>query len=83
MAGPTSFLRAMHLFVADALTGAGFQGLRSAVQVFVVLFNVLMNFLLIPSYTWRGAAWASIASDALLLITLLIVVWYVRRKERV
>ena len=77
------FLRAMYYFVADALTGAGFQGLRSAVQVFVVVFNVLINLLLIPSYGWRGAAWASIASDSLLLIALLVVVWYIRRVERV
>ena len=77
------FLKSIRFFVADALTGAGFQGLRSAVQVFVALFNVLLNLLLIPTYAWRGAAWASIISDAVLLIALLVVVWYIRRKERV
>jgi O-antigen/teichoic acid export membrane protein len=76
------FLRALHYFVANALTGAGFQGLRSSVQVFVALFNVLINFLLIPIYTWRGAAWASVATDFLLLIGLLVVVWGIRRRER-
>jgi hypothetical protein len=27
---------------------------------------VLVNFWLIPAYSWRGAAWSSIASDGLL-----------------
>ncbi len=76
------FLKALRFFVADALTGAGFQGLRSAAQVFVALFNVLINFLLIPIFTWRGAAWASIISELLLLLALLVIVLYIRRKER-
>ena len=76
------FLRAVQLCVADALTGADFQGLRSAVQVFMALFNVILNLLLIPAYSWRGAVWATVISDSLLLISLLVVVWYIRRKER-
>jgi O-antigen/teichoic acid export membrane protein len=32
----------------------------------VAIFNVLLNLWLIPAYSWRGAAWSSIASDALL-----------------
>ena len=76
------FLRAMHYFVADALMGAGFQGLRTGVQVIVGLFNVLINFVLIPMYSWRGAVWASIASDTLLLLGLCVILWYILRKER-
>ncbi len=77
------FLKSIHFLVADALTGAGFQGLRTGLQVLVALFNVLINLILIPAYTWRGAAWASIASESLLLIGLLTLIWYVHRKERV
>jgi O-antigen/teichoic acid export membrane protein len=32
----------------------------------VAIFNVLINLWLIPAYSWRGAAWSSIASDGLL-----------------
>jgi O-antigen/teichoic acid export membrane protein len=80
---PLPFLRAMRSFVADALTGAGFQGFRSTVQVSIALFNVFLNFLLIPIYSWRGAIWATIVSDSLLLIGLFMVAWHIRRKERV
>jgi O-antigen/teichoic acid export membrane protein len=59
-------LKAVHSFLSDALTCAGYQGLRTAIQVVVAVFNVLLNFWLIPAYSWRGAALSSIASDALL-----------------
>jgi O-antigen/teichoic acid export membrane protein len=58
--------RAIHYFYSDALSGAGYQGVRTAIQVAVAVFNVLINLWLIPAYSWRGAAWSSIASDALL-----------------
>jgi O-antigen/teichoic acid export membrane protein len=59
-------LKALHYFLSDALSGAGYQGVRSCIQAVVAGFNVLLNLWLIPAYSWRGAAWSSIASDALL-----------------
>jgi O-antigen/teichoic acid export membrane protein len=61
-------LKAVHSFFADALTGAGYQALRTAINVGVAIFNVCVNVWIIPAYSWRGAAWSSIASDALLVI---------------
>ena len=61
-------LKAMHYFLADTLTGAGYQAVRTCIQAGVGAFNILINLWLIPAYSWRGAAWASIASDGLLLI---------------
>jgi O-antigen/teichoic acid export membrane protein/peptidoglycan/xylan/chitin deacetylase (PgdA/CDA1 family) len=63
-------LRAMHYFAADALTGAGHQELRTAAQVGVAVLNVALNLILIPAYSWVGAAWASLASDATLAVSL-------------
>jgi len=77
-------LKALHYFAADTLTGAGFQGLRSAIQVAVAVFNVLLNLWLIPLYSWRGAAWSSLASDAFLMLSLwLVVAFLYRRQEQV
>jgi O-antigen/teichoic acid export membrane protein len=67
-------LRTLHYFVADALTGASHQGTRTLIQIGVAAFNVLVNLWSIPAYGWRGAAWSSIASDALLALSLLFVV---------
>lgn len=60
-------LKAVHSFLADVLTGAGYQALRTAISAGVAVFNVGINMWVIPAYSWRGAAWSSIASDALLL----------------
>jgi len=59
-------LKVVHVFLSDALSGAGHQGLKSLIQLGVAVFNVLINLWIIPAYSWRGAAWSSIASDALL-----------------
>ena len=59
-------LKVVHVFLSDALSGAGYQGLKSLIQLGVAVFNVLINLWIIPVYSWRGAAWSSIASDALL-----------------
>jgi len=60
-------LKAVHSFLGDALTGAGYQALRTAIGAGVAMFSVCINMWVIPVYSWRGAAWSSIASDALLL----------------
>jgi O-antigen/teichoic acid export membrane protein len=75
-------LKTVHYFFADALTGAGYQGIRTATQVIVAVANVGLNLWLIPAYSWRGAAWASIASDGLLMFSLWIAIEYCCRREQ-
>jgi O-antigen/teichoic acid export membrane protein len=60
------FFRAFQLSAADALAGAGKQSWRMTAQIFAAAVNVGLNLYLIPRYSWRGAAWASLATDALL-----------------
>jgi O-antigen/teichoic acid export membrane protein len=76
-------LKALHYYFSDALSGAGYQAVRMCIQVAVAIFNVLINFWLIPAYSWRGAAWSSLASDGLLALgigTAVFVLW--RRSQR-
>jgi len=61
-------LRAMHYSLSNALTGAGYQSVRTSMQASVAVFNVLLNLWIIPAYSWRGAAWSSIISDAVLVL---------------
>ena len=70
------FLRSMHYFAADTLTGAGFQGLRSRIQAMMAVFNIGINFWLIPAYSWLGAAWSSLLTDGLLAVSLWVVIGY-------
>lgn len=75
------FFKSMHYFLADSLTGAGYQGLRTAGQIGVAIFNILLNFWLIPAYSWRGAAWSSLASDGALVLTMYVMVMVIMGRE--
>jgi hypothetical protein len=43
---------------------------------------VLINLWLIPQYSWRGAAWASLASDGLLACGIGLAVFILYRQSR-
>ncbi|HTV60708.1 MAG TPA: oligosaccharide flippase family protein [Verrucomicrobiae bacterium] len=75
------FFKSMHYFLADSLTGAGHQGVRTAGQIGVALFNIGLNIWLIPAYSWRGAAWASLASDGALVLVMYVAVMVILGKE--
>ncbi len=75
------FFKSIHYFLADSLTGAGYQGIRTAGQIGVAVLNVVLNLWLIPAYSWRGAAWSSLASDGALVLTMYIAVTLVSAKE--
>jgi O-antigen/teichoic acid export membrane protein len=66
---PLVFLRASHYCYSNALTGADYQGLRSCIQIAIAVLNVALNVWLIPRYSWRGSAWASLVSDGLLVLS--------------
>lgn len=61
-------MRCVHWFLADALSGADAQILRTGVQAGVALFNIGLNLVILPRWSWMGAAWTSLASDAALMI---------------
>ena len=63
-------LKTFRSFAADTLTGAGRQGLRTLIQIGAAAFNILVNLWVIPAYGWRGAAWSSVVSSALLWLLL-------------
>jgi O-antigen/teichoic acid export membrane protein len=67
---PVHFFRVLHYFPADALTGSGYQSLRTSVQLGVAGLNLLLNLWLIPLWGWKGAAVASWVSDGLLAVVL-------------
>lgn len=74
---PLPAIFAFQLLAADTLTGAGYQRSRSTIQVGAAILNVGLNIWLIPIYSWKGAAWATIISDTLRMICLWIVVFWI------
>jgi O-antigen/teichoic acid export membrane protein len=72
-------LRAVHQVVGSVLTASGRQPERTAAQFAIGVINAGLNLWLIPIHGWRGAAWASLASDGLLgLLNLLLVLYHQR-----
>lgn len=81
---PIPIIGSIQLLLADTLTGAGFQKTRSAIQVTTALGNVGLNIWLIPLYSWRGAAWATLGSDSFRVICLAIAVaWFYQRQKEI
>jgi O-antigen/teichoic acid export membrane protein len=75
-------LKSVSYVFSNILTGSGHQGLRSSLQVGVALFNVLINLWIIPLYSWRGAAWSSLASDGILACGTCAAVFMIVRREK-
>lgn len=60
--------------LADALTGSGFQSHRAGLQVVALIVNFTLNRYLIPIFSWRGAAWATLVSELLLCLLIVTIV---------
>lgn len=63
-------LNGIHYPLADALTGANKQVVRTGLYIFTLIMNLGLNFILIPKYGWRGAAISTLLSQGCLVIFL-------------
>jgi O-antigen/teichoic acid export membrane protein len=78
---PIHLMSSIQFLAADILTGAGFQGSRSAIQVTAAFLNFGLNFWLIPIFSWKGSACATLTSEALKTLGLWLVVAYFYRQQ--
>lgn len=78
---PIPLLRCVHLFLADALSGAGLQRVRLMIQASVALLNIGVNLIILPTWSWRGAAWTSVGCDAVLALVIWLTVLMLLRTE--
>jgi len=75
-------IKCVHIFLSDTLTGSNYQWQTSSAQIAVAVFNVIINFWLIVAFSWRGAAWSSLATDGLLVVLLYMIInWHLRRER--
>ncbi|HTV53804.1 MAG TPA: oligosaccharide flippase family protein [Terriglobia bacterium] len=58
--------RSVHWTTGGVLTAIGLQRYRTLTQITAVILNFGLNLWLIPQFGWRGAAWASLATDGML-----------------
>lgn len=78
---PLPAIAAFQYLAADVLTGSGNQKSRSMVQVGAAILNVSLNIWLIPQYSWKGAACATLISDSLRVICLWSIVFLLYRQQ--
>ena len=76
------FFRSFHLCAGDAIAGTGQQKLRLLCQLIAAGSNFGLTLYLIPHYSWRGAAIASLLTDAGLAVLTWSVLFWLRRRER-
>lgn len=74
-------IKVVHYFAADSLTGAGFQGVRTICQIATAIINVMLILWLVPIFSWKGAAWASLISDVFLSMTLWLMIIVLTRQK--
>lgn len=74
-------LQALHFVLADTLTGANLQYVRSTIQIAVAAFNVGLCYWLIGAHGIMGACWAALASESVLAVSMTIAILYARNKQ--
>jgi O-antigen/teichoic acid export membrane protein len=79
---PIHLISYIQLLAADVLTGAGYQGYRSAIQVTSALLNLGLNLWLIPLFSWKGAASATLTSEALKTLGFWLVIAFLYRRHK-
>ena len=75
-------LRALHYAWGTAITASASQWNRTATQFGAAALNLLLNFVLIPRWSWRGAAVASLLTDGTLAAASFCVLAALARREQ-
>ena len=75
-------LRVLHYAWGTAITASVSQWNRTAIQLGAAGLNVLLNLLLIPRWSWQGAAAASLITDGSLGLSSWLVLRFIQRRDR-
>jgi len=57
-------IRCFHYSAGNAISGSASQWYRTSAQLFAAVLNLVLNLMLIPRYSWQGAAVASLITDS-------------------
>lgn len=73
-------IRVLHYAWGSAITASASQWNRTATQLGAAGLNLLLNALLIPRWSWQGAAIASLLTDGSLALSSRIVLWRIQQR---
>jgi O-antigen/teichoic acid export membrane protein len=75
-------IRAAQYAWGTTITASASQWLRTSTQAGAAVLNLVLNLVLIPRWSWRGAAAASLLTDGLLAFSNGLLVWWLLRRRR-
>jgi O-antigen/teichoic acid export membrane protein len=75
-------LRVLHYGWGTSITASSSQWNRTATLLGAAGLNLLLNFLLIPRWSWQGAAVASLLTDGSLALASRLVLWRIEKREQ-
>ncbi|MEL7035745.1 MAG: oligosaccharide flippase family protein [Cyanobacteria bacterium J06592_8] len=78
---PMPLIVGTRFIAADTLTGSGHQKIRSFIQFCTALLNILLNYYLIPKFSWKGAVWSTLTCDILMMLSLWASIAFLSRKS--
>ncbi|HET8636409.1 MAG TPA: polysaccharide biosynthesis C-terminal domain-containing protein, partial [Acidobacteriaceae bacterium] len=74
-------LRVLHYAWGTTITASASQWYRTATQATAAVLNLGLCAWMIPLWSWKGAAWASLLTDGLLAVLSWVVVSALRRRS--
>ncbi|MFM7450575.1 MAG: oligosaccharide flippase family protein [Leptolyngbyaceae cyanobacterium] len=78
---PMILILSLQWIVADILAGSGHQRIRTIINLLVIIVTFLLNWYLIPIYSWKGAALSTIISGSFRAILLWGTVIFLYKKQ--
>lgn len=75
-------IRSLHYAWGTAITGSSPQWYRTSTQLGAAFLNLLLDVLLIPRWSWHGAAIASLLTDGSLVVSSWFVLSFLLARER-
>lgn len=75
-------IRGLHYAWGTTITGSTSQWYRTMTQLGAACLNLMLNFFLIPRWSWHGAAAASLLTDGGLALSNWVIVWWLRMRAR-
>lgn len=75
-------IRVLHYAWGSTITASASQWNRTATQLGAAALNLLLNALLIPRWSWQGAAIASLLTDGSLAVMSRLMLWRLQHREK-
>jgi O-antigen/teichoic acid export membrane protein len=79
---PLPAIQGIHYVLSDSLTGAGFQRVRTLIQLVILGLYFVLALVLIPTHGWQGAAIVCLVSESCLAVLVFLTARHLLRQPK-